>query len=183
MSSQASVPEAPKTAPAASAAGGTAPPRDNRWKLVESAMRRHGYRSHALIEALHAAQEAYGFLEEPVLRDVAKALRVPLSKVYGVATFYNFFTLKPQGEHTCIVCTGTACYIKGAGEIMTAIKQSWKLAAGQTTADGRLSLLTARCFGSCGLAPAAVFDGEVAGRLNAGDTLKRIERLVRRDHD
>ena len=164
-------------------AKGTPAPKDNRWRLVEATMRRHGHKSHALIEALHSAQEAFGFLEEDVLRMVATELRVPLSKVYGVATFYNFFTLKPQGEHTCIVCTGTACYIKGAGEIMTAIRQSWKLAAGQTTADGRLSLLTARCFGSCGLAPAAVFDGEVAGRLNAGETLKRIERLVRRDHD
>ena len=169
--------------PETAAPSNAPPPRDNRWKLVESTMRRHGYRSHALIEALHAAQEAYGFLEEPVLRDVAKALRVPLSKVYGVATFYNFFTLKPQGEHTCIVCTGTACYIKGAGEIMTTIKKAWGLASGQTTADGRLSLLTARCFGSCGLAPAAVFDGEVAGKLTAQATNERLERLVRRDHD
>ena len=159
------------------------PPRDNRWKLVDSTMRRHGYSSHALIEALHTAQEAYGFLEEPVLRNVAKALRVPLSKVYGVATFYNFFTLKPQGEHTCIVCTGTACYIKGAGDIMESLKEKYGLEAGQTTGDGRLSLLTARCFGSCGLAPAATFDGEVAGKLSADGTLERLGKLTGHDHN
>ncbi len=166
-------PEARKSTPA---------PKDNRWKLVEAAMRRYGYKSHALIEALHTAQEAFGFLDEKVLRDVAKGLRVPLSKVYGVATFYNFFTLKPQGEHTCVVCTGTACYIKGAGDIMDAITGRHGIRAGETTPDGKISLLTARCFGSCGLAAAAVFDGDVAGKLTPKSTLERLERWTKNDH-
>jgi len=124
-------------------------------------MRRHGHKSHALIEALHSAQEAYGFLENDVLRMVATELRIPLSKVYGVATFYNFFTLKPQGRHTCVVCTGTACYIKGADQIMNVLEKKFDLKSGTTSPDGEVSVLTARCIRSCGPAPAAVPDGEV----------------------
>jgi bidirectional [NiFe] hydrogenase diaphorase subunit len=154
--------------------------RDNRWKLVETTLRRHGHRSHSLIEALHAAQEAYGYLDTDVLGRLALDLRLPLSKVYGVATFYNFFSLEPQGEHSCVICTGTACYIKGAGAIMTALEADG-LRAGETSADGRVSILTARCFGSCGLAPAAVMDGDVLGRLTPDDVLGRVRQW--RTHD
>ena len=157
------------------------PAKDNRWKLVEATMRRHGHRAHSLIESLHAAQEAYGYLEPQVLAQVAQELRVPLSKVYGVATFYNFFTLKPQGKHTCVVCTGTACYIKGAGAIMTEVEKQLGLKDGQTTPGGEVSLLTARCFGSCGLAPAAVLDGEVLGKLGATDVVDRLKEWMRHD--
>jgi bidirectional [NiFe] hydrogenase diaphorase subunit len=155
--------------------------RDNRWKLVEATLRRHGHRSHSLIEALHAAQEAYGFLDTDVLGRLAVDLRVPLSKVYGVATFYNFFSLEPQGAHSCVVCTGTACYIKGAGAIMAVLEEEEGLRAGETSADGQVSVLTARCFGSCGLAPAAVVDGEVLGKLTPADVLARVREW--RGHD
>jgi bidirectional [NiFe] hydrogenase diaphorase subunit len=157
------------------------PPRDNRWKLVEGTMRRHGHRAHSLIETLHAAQEAYGYLEPEVLRDVAVHLRVPLSKAFGVATFYNFFTLKPQGRHTCVICTGTACYIKGAGALLEAVEREASVRAGATSADGEVSLLTARCFGSCGLAPAAVLDGEVLGKLAPEALGERVRKWVRHD--
>src|SRR5262245_14475929 len=94
-----------------------APPSDDRrWRVVDATMRRHGYAPSALIEALHAIQQSFGYLDDPSLAYVARSLRVPPSKVYGVATFYHFFSLKPQGEHTCVVCTGTACYIKGSGK-------------------------------------------------------------------
>lgn len=154
--------------------------RDNRWKLVETTLRRHGHRAHSLIEALHAAQEAYGYLDMDVLGRLAVDLRLPLSKVYGVATFYNFFSLEPQGEHSCVICTGTACYIKGAGAIMAALEADG-LKAGETSADGQVSVLTARCFGSCGLAPAAVMDGDVLGRLTPDDVLGRVRQW--RTHD
>ncbi|PIZ42148.1 NAD(P)H-dependent oxidoreductase subunit E, partial [Candidatus Aquicultor secundus] len=75
---------------------------------------------HSLIQTLHTVQETFGFLDEEAMRYMAAALRVPLSQVYGVATFYYFFTLKPPGEHTCTVCTGTACYIKGAEDLLRA---------------------------------------------------------------
>ncbi len=155
------------------------PPTDDpRWRSVRTAMRRHGHQPNALIETLHAVQESFGYLEEEALQYVAAGLRVPPSKVYGVATFYHFFTLKPKGEHTCVVCTGTACYIKGAPEILEAIEQEFGVGPDQTGEDGKLSVLTARCFGSCGLAPAATFDGEVAGKLTPEQAVSRIRRLM-----
>jgi bidirectional [NiFe] hydrogenase diaphorase subunit len=108
---------------------------------------------------------------------VARSLGVPLSKVYGVATFYSLFTLKPQGEHACVVCTGTACYISGAGGIVAAIRRGLGVGPGETTADGKLSLLTARCLGSCSLAPAMVLDGEVRGKLTADAVVADLEAL------
>jgi bidirectional [NiFe] hydrogenase diaphorase subunit len=154
----------------------SAPSTDKRWKIVEATMRRHGFAGDALIESLHSAQECFGYLEEDGLRYVASSLHVPLSKVFGVATFYHFFTLKPPGRHTCVVCMGTACYIKGAGELLAAIQDKYSVEAGHTTEDGWFSVLTARCLGSCSLAPAAVFDGEVAGRLNPAALLTRIDQ-------
>lgn len=153
------------------------PSEDKRWKIVDATMRRHGLVPSTLIEALHSAQEAFGFLDEGALRYVAASLHVPPSKVYGVATFYHFFTLKPPGAHTCVVCTGTACYIKGASGLLKAIEKNLGIKQGETTPDGQVSVLTARCLGSCGLAPAAVFDGQVAGKLEPNALLERIERL------
>ena len=155
-----------------------APTDDKRWRLVDAAMRRQGYGSHALIESLHAAQGAFGYLDETAMRYVAKSLRVPLSKVFGVATFYHFFTLKPQGKHVCVVCLGTACYIKGAGEILKEVGARFKLKDGQTTPDDELSLLSARCIGACGLAPAVVLDGDVLAKAASGQVIAKIERKL-----
>jgi bidirectional [NiFe] hydrogenase diaphorase subunit len=127
-------------------------------------MRRQGQRSRGLIETLHTVQEAFGYLDENALRYVARSLRVPLSRAYGVATFYHFFTLKPAGEHTCVICLGTACYIKGASQLLEAMQRDLGIVPGETTPDGKVSLLTARCLGSCGLAPAVVYDQQVAGK-------------------
>jgi bidirectional [NiFe] hydrogenase diaphorase subunit len=157
------------------------PSKDKRWKLVETTARRYGHASHALIETLHTVQECFGYLDETALRYVAGLLRIPLSKVYGVATFYHFFTLKPPGAHTCVVCMGTACYIKGANHLLAGMEQKYGVKPGQTTPDGRVSLLTARCVGSCGLAPAVVFDGDMAGKLDVPEFLKRIEKWESHD--
>jgi bidirectional [NiFe] hydrogenase diaphorase subunit len=155
-----------------------APPSDDkRWKIVETRMRRMGDRPAALIEALHSAQEAFGYLDEAALHYVGDTLGVPHSRVYGVATFYSFFTLKPQGEHTCVVCTGTACYINGAKDILTGLERQLGLRPKQTTADGKISLLTARCLGACSLAPAVVVDGEARGKVNAGDLVAQLEAM------
>jgi bidirectional [NiFe] hydrogenase diaphorase subunit len=144
-------------------------------------MRRHGYAPSALIEALHAIQQAFGYLDDPSLAYVARSLRVPYSKVYGVATFYHFFSLKPRGEHTCVVCTGTACYIKGSGQLLDSIHETFGVGPGETTADGTLSVLIARCLGACGLAPAAVFDGEVAGKLSPESIVARSRSMTHHD--
>jgi bidirectional [NiFe] hydrogenase diaphorase subunit len=98
----------------------SAHPSDQRFEQLEATMKRHQYRQDALIEVLHAAQNAFGCLEPDLLHIVAHHLKLPLSRVYGVATFYHFFTLKPWSEHTCVVCTGTACYVQGAGALLAA---------------------------------------------------------------
>ena len=151
------------------------PSGDKRFKLLDVAIKRHQFRQDALIEVLHNAQELFGYLDSDVLVYVGHSLRVPLSRVYGVATFYNFFSMKPSGEHTCVVCMGTACYVKGAGQILEALEQKHGIKSGETTEDGKVSLVTARCLGACGLAPAVVFDGEVAGKIGVEATLARVE--------
>jgi bidirectional [NiFe] hydrogenase diaphorase subunit len=151
---------------------------DPRFKLVDRALKRARNQQDALIEVLHTAQEAFGYLDERLLAHVAHELRLPLSWVYGVATFYHFFSLQPQGEHTCIVCLGTACYVKGAAEIITRLEQEFHIRAGQTTPDGKFSLLTARCLGSCGLAPVLVLDGQVLGRETPDSILQKVRALV-----
>src|SRR5215467_3377410 len=119
---------------------GVHPSGDKRFKMLEATMKRHQFQPSALIEVLHAAQELFGYLENDLLYFVARGMKLPPSKVYGVATFYHFFSLKPKGEHTCVVCTGTACYVKGAGELLGAVEREANVAEGETTAEGKLSL-------------------------------------------
>ena len=159
-----------------------APPNvDKRWKLVDATMRKAGGHSHGLIETLHTAQEAFGYLDEDALRYVALSLHVPLSRAYGVATFYHFFTLKPGGKHTCVICLGTACYIKGAQHLLDAVHRSLNILPGETTVDGEVSLLTARCLGSCGLAPAVVYDEEIAGKVDVASLRRHLEKWAHHD--
>ncbi len=153
-----------------------APPSDDkRWRIVTGTMRRHGFAPDALIETLHTVQETFGYLDEKSLEYVARSLNVAPSRVFGVATFYNFFNMKPQGAHTCVVCMGTACYIKGAPDILAQLEQTYGVAAGGTTEDKQVSLAIARCLGACGLAPAATFDGEVAGKLVPEAAVEKVK--------
>lgn len=154
------------------------PSDDKRWKIVNATMRRTGYADHALIEALHSVQDAFGFLDEEAMTFVADSLDLPLSKVYGVATFYHLFMLKPKGRHACVVCTGTACYIKGAGGLIEGLQQRFGVDPGETTEDRALSVMSARCVGACGLAPAVVLDGDVIGKLGAERLIERLEREI-----
>lgn len=158
------------------------PSEDKRWRIVMATMRKHGFTPDALIETLHSAQEAFGFLDEIALRYVAQSLGIPLSRVYGVATFYNLFTLKPQGKHTCVVCLGTACYIKGGPQILSALEDTTGIHKGETTPDKEVSLMVARCLGACGLAPACVFDGEVVGKLDPCDAVSRVKEWAEREY-
>jgi bidirectional [NiFe] hydrogenase diaphorase subunit len=141
------------------------------------AMKRHQYRADALIEVLHVAQEVFGYLEEEVLTHVAHGLKLPLSKVYGVATFYHLFSLKPSGAHSCVVCMGTACYVKGSGQILDGLRVELGIEAGETTADGQVSLTVARCLGACGIAPAIVLDGAVLGKLEPAAAIAQVQAL------
>jgi len=157
------------------------PNQDKRWKIVDATMRRVGQHSRGLIETLHTVQEAFGYLDETALKYVAVSLRVPLSRAYGVATFYHFFTLKPAGRHTCVICLGTACYIKGAQQLVETVQHNLTIAPGETTADGEVSVLSARCLGSCGLAPAVVFDNEVAGKVTPDKLRQQLAVWERHD--
>lgn len=158
-----------------------APSDDKRWKLVDATMRRNGYRPDALIETLHKVQETFGYLDDDSLRYVARKLHVAPSQVYGVATFYHFFTLKPQGKHVCAVCTGTACYIKGAEKIINDMKERYDIEPGETTPDGEISLLTVRCVGACGLAPAVVLDGGVLGNVTPENMHSELRDAMRKN--
>jgi bidirectional [NiFe] hydrogenase diaphorase subunit len=151
------------------------PSGDKRFNILDAHIKRWQHQQDALIEVLHKAQELFGYLEDDLLLYVAHQLKLPPSRVYGVATFYHFFSLKPQGEHSCVVCMGTACYVKGAARLLATLEERGRLRAGETTPDGKLSLLTARCLGTCGLAPAVVFDGAVAGHQSVESALHRVE--------
>ena len=154
---------------------------DKRFKILQTFMKRHQFRADALIEVLHKAQELFGYLEDDLLIFVSHHLKLPPSRVYGVATFYHFFTLKPKGEHTCVICTGTACYVKGADKIQAAIEEETGIKAGETTEDNKISLLTARCIGACGVAPAVTYDGAVSAKQTPQDALSKIKEWTGHD--
>ncbi len=162
-------PEAPPRTPLEHPSG------DKRFKILEVFIKRLQHRQDGLIEVLHKAQELFGFLDNGLLMFVAQQLRLPPSRVFGVATFYHHFTLKPKGAHTCVVCMGTACYVKGADRVLAAVEQHAGIKAGGTTADSQLSLLTARCIGACGIAPAVVYDGVVTARQSPEDALEHVK--------
>jgi bidirectional [NiFe] hydrogenase diaphorase subunit len=152
----------------------TAPEGDPRAALLTTAMKKARYRPDALIDVLHAVQDIYGYLTPAALREVAQALRLPPSRVIGVATFYHLFTFEARGDHACTVCTGTACFVKGADALIDAVRGEFGVATGATTDDGRLSLLEARCLGSCGLAPVALIDGAVVARATPDALVARL---------
>ena len=148
----------------------------DREKALDRVMARHQYSGDALIEVLHAAQELYGFLSPSLLKKIAHKLRLPPSRVAGVVTFYHYFSLKPPGKHTVTVCAGTACYIKGADQLIEAAEKRLGIEHGQTTKDGNISLMTARCVGACSRAPVVLCDGEVAGEASMEQVLEQLER-------
>ena len=119
----------------------------------------------ALMPVLQGAQEIYGYLPIEVQTIVAKGLKVPLSEIYGVATFYSMFSLNPKGKNNVQVCLGTACYVKGSGLILDRLKENLGLEVGATSSDGEFSLEATRCVGACGLAPVMIVSGDVYGRL------------------
>ncbi len=141
------------------------PKTDPRVKRIEKTIATYQRRPDAIIQILHNIQDIFGYLPLGLIRLVARELRIAPSKVYGVATFYHYFSLKPKGEHTCLVCTGTACYVKGAQKLIDQIGLVFGIKPGETTKDNKLGLETARCLGACGLAPAVVVDNEIVAKV------------------
>ena len=119
-----------------------------------------------LINVLHKAQSIFGYLPAEVQEIISKELKVPLAKVYGVVTFYSFFTMTPKGRHPISICTGTACYVRGAEKVLDEFKRHLEIKVGETTADGKFSLSCLRCVGACGLAPVVLVGEKTYGRVS-----------------
>ncbi len=170
------------------------PSDDKRWKIVNGTMRKNGFARHALIETLHTVQSSFGYLDDDAIKFVAQSLRVPLSQAYGVVTFYHYFSLKPPGKHTVTVCAGTACYIKGADKLIAAAEKKLGVAQGQTTKDGNISLMVARCVGACSRAPVVLSrrrsqgrndrgtDARAAGKVDRRMTIEELEQIAKSVH-
>lgn len=123
----------------------------------------------ALMPILQKAQDIYGYLPIEVQTIIAEELEIPLEKVYGIVTFYSQFSLNPKGKYKISVCLGTACYVKGAGDILDKLKKILGIDSGECTPDGKFSLEACRCIGACGLAPVLTVNEEVYGRLSVDD--------------
>jgi len=128
----------------------------------------------SLIAVLHKAQEIFGYLPEEVQSFVAKKLGIPRSKVYGVVTFYSFFTMTPKGKHPISVCLGTACYVRGAAKILEEFKRKLEIDIGETTRDGLFSLDGLRCVGACSLAPVVMVGDKVYGKVS----VEMVEKII-----
>lgn len=126
-----------------------------------------------LINVLHKAQGIFGYLPAEVQEIVAEELNIPIAKVYGVVTFYSFFTMIPRGRQPISICTGTACYVRGAEKVLNEFKRLLKLEVGETSADGEFSLNCLRCVGACGLAPVVLVGEKTYGRVSP-DEVKGI---------
>ncbi|MFP4201006.1 MAG: NAD(P)H-dependent oxidoreductase subunit E [Bacillota bacterium] len=126
-----------------------------------------------LIPVLHEIQNAVGYLPPEVQSYVSRQLKVPLSTVHGVVTFYSFFSSTPRGEHTIGVCMGTACYVRGAEEILDKLKEDLEVDLGETSSDGKFTLTITRCLGTCSLAPVVMVDDRIYGKLSPGE-LSRV---------
>lgn len=137
------------------------------------------YRSEpgAVIPVLQKAQHIYGYLPQEVLKHISRGLRVPLSQIYGVATFYAQFYLQRRGRNTVRICDGTACHVRGAGKIITTLEKELGISAGETTPDYRVTLEVVYCLGSCGLSPVAVINDQVVGRLVPEKAVELIREL------
>ena len=123
----------------------------------------------ALIPVMQKVQELFGYLSFETMELISERMDVPVSEIYGVATFYALFSLKPKGEYIISVCTGTACYVKGAQAVLDEVKKQLGIESGETTEDGKFSIQDTRCLGCCGLAPVMTINNDVYGRLDPAD--------------
>ncbi len=147
-------------------------------RQLDEIIARYKNKPGSLIPVLQQAQELIGYLPPSVQRHIAKGLNLPVSEVHGVVSFYSFFTMKPKGKHNIRVCLGTACYVKGAEEIVKKLKERLNIDIGGITADRKFSMEAVRCLGACGLAPVVVIDKDTHGSVNpvkATDLLKDYE--------
>lgn len=155
--------------------------KDSEYKELGKVLDRYRGEKGELIRVLHSAQKIFGYLPQEVQSYIALQMDIPVSEVNGVVTFYTLFVTEPKGKHTVNVCMGTACYVKGANEIMDKLKEELKLDAQETSTDGLFTVKSSRCIGACGMAPVMTVDEEVHGRLNPDDLVGIIKKYQEQD--
>ncbi len=143
-------------------------------ELIREICAQFNNQENELINVLHQVQQKLGYLPAEVQEVIAKELNTPVAKVYGVVTFYSFFTMLPQGQHPISICMGTACYVRGAEKVLHEFKRQLGIEVGQTSADGKFSLSCLRCVGACGLAPVVLVGEKVYGRVSPQQVSKII---------
>lgn len=143
-------------------------------KQIDRVLKKHDYKSSRIIQILSEIQEVHNYLPKDILHYVSKQLRLPLSNIYSIATFYSAFSLKPRGKHLVTVCMGTACHVRGAPAVLDRLEEKLRIKSGDTTADNRFTLRTVNCLGACALAPIVVVDDEYHGQT----TVNKVGRLV-----
>ena len=152
--------------------------KSNDFSLLEPCLQKYATVPGSLITILQNAQEIYGYLPIEVQKMISEGLDIPLEHIYGVVTFYAQFSLAPKGKYKIGVCLGTACYVKGSGDILNKIKEIIGIDVGECTADGKFSLEATRCIGACGLAPVMTINEEVYGRLVVGDIPEILKKYM-----
>lgn len=155
--------------------------KEEKYRRLKKVIKEYRDSAGPLIQILHRAQNIFGYLPKEVQRFIAKEIGISLSRVYGVVTFYDFFRLDLVGKYNVTICLGTACYVRGGWKILEALERELEVEEGETTKDRLFTLTTARCFGSCGLAPAMMVDKEVYGRLNSKKALQIMEEYRAKD--
>ena len=148
------------------------------FEALQPLLRRYHRSPDSLIEILNQSQELYGYLGDDLLGHVARSLELPLSRVYGTASFYHLFRFRPPARHSCVVCNGTACEVKGAAPLIEALEQELRIGLGACSADGWVSLGSVRCLGTCSAAPVVVIDGAVRKHQTVASVLGVVRGLA-----
>jgi bidirectional [NiFe] hydrogenase diaphorase subunit len=156
------------------------PSGDPRFATLDQTMDYYHRDTTALIQVLHAAQQLFGYLSGDVLHYIAAGLKLPVAQVYGVVTFYHFFTMVPRGKYQIMVCRGTTCHVRGAQQLFERMQTQLGIKEGETTKDNRFTLSTARCIGACALAPAVAVGDDVYGKLNPGKVAQFCEEELKK---
>lgn len=152
-------------------------PNDSKGQEVKKFIQEHKNIKGGLIPILHKVQDVYGYLPKPTLNIISDSMNIPLTEIYGVASFYSYFSLTPKGKHVIRVCLGTACYVKNSQAIIDEIGRELGITVGQTTSDGKFTLEATRCLGACGLSPVMMIDDKVFGRLVKDDIAKILSEF------
>lgn len=156
---------------------------DERMEKVKDILEEYRSVKGSLIPILHSVQKLYGYLREDVLQVVSEDLNIPMTEIYGVASFYHLFSLEPKGEHIIKVCLGTACYVKGGQIILNRLEQELNLEVGKTSADGKFTLEATRCLGACGLSPVITVDDKIYARVTLEDVRRILDEYTKMEVD